>query len=126
MAFALKDGARLLLFPIPRDGHTNGAAGFALCCGPLGRFPYGAFDAGLRPGPFPDQAASLPLSLLAVTQTGLHLHRTAFGAVQVSPVGDGELMCWFGSLHAHLQHAGRTLIKWCKYELVRIAIVCFL
>jgi hypothetical protein len=33
--------------------------------------PNGAFDAGLRPGPFPDQAASLLPGLLAATRTGL-------------------------------------------------------
>src|SRR5512142_2252181 len=33
--------------------------------------PYRAFDAGLRPGPFPDQAASLLPGLLAATRTGL-------------------------------------------------------
>lgn len=45
--------------------------------------PNGASDAGLRPGSFPNQAASLLLSLLAVTQTGL------------PPAGNGELMCRF-------------------------------
>jgi hypothetical protein len=38
-----------------------------------------AFDAGLQPGPFPDQAASLLPGLLAATRTGL------------SPAGDDEL-----------------------------------
>jgi hypothetical protein len=33
--------------------------------------PYRAFDAGLRPGPFPDQAASLLPGSLAITRTGL-------------------------------------------------------
>jgi hypothetical protein len=42
--------------------------------------PKGAFDAGLRPGPFPDQAASLLPGLLAATRTGL------------TPAGDDELM----------------------------------
>jgi hypothetical protein len=37
------------------------------------------FDAGLRPGPFPDRAASLLPGLLATTRTGL------------SPAGDDEL-----------------------------------
>ena len=41
--------------------------------------PYRAFDAGLRPGPFPDRAASLLPGLLAATRTGL------------SPAGDDEL-----------------------------------
>src|SRR3974390_2825156 len=38
-----------------------------------------ALDAGLRPGPFPDQAASLLPGLLAATRTGL------------PPAGDDEL-----------------------------------
>jgi hypothetical protein len=50
--------------------------------------PDGAFDAGLRPDPFPGQAASLLPGLLAVTRTGL------------PPAGNDELMCWFGSHHA--------------------------
>ena len=41
--------------------------------------PYRAFDAGLRPGPFPDRAASLLPGLLAATRTGL------------PPAGDDEL-----------------------------------
>ncbi len=47
--------------------------------------PNGAFDAGLRPGPLPDRAASLLPGLLAATRTGL------------APAGDDELM--FGSGH---------------------------
>src|SRR5512135_2136353 len=38
-----------------------------------------AFDAGLRPGPFPDRTASLLPGLLAATRTGL------------PPAGDDEL-----------------------------------
>jgi hypothetical protein len=72
--------------PHPVDGHTNGAAGFASCCGPLICSPRGAFDAGLRPDPFPGHAASLLPGLLAATRTGL------------SPAGDGEL-CWAHSLN---------------------------
>ena len=41
--------------------------------------PYRALDAGLRPGPFPDRAASLLPGLLAATRTGL------------PPAGDDEL-----------------------------------
>src|SRR5262249_45339310 len=37
----------------------NDAAGFASCCRPLSCSPRRALDAGLRPGPFPDRAASL-------------------------------------------------------------------
>jgi len=42
--------------------------------------PKGAFDAGLRPDPFPGRAASLLPGLLAATRTGL------------APAGDGELV----------------------------------
>jgi hypothetical protein len=70
--------ARLLLLR-PKAG-TNDAAGFALRCGPLSRSPNRAFDAGLRPGPFPDRAASLLPGLLAATRTGL------------TPAGDDELL----------------------------------
>ena len=46
--------------------------------GPFARSPKRAFDAGLRPDPFPDQAASLLPGLLAATRTGL------------TPAGDDE------------------------------------
>ena len=68
--------------PCPALTGRNGydAAGFASCYGPHRRSPYyRAFDAGLRPGPFPDRAASLLPGLLAATRTGL------------SPAGDDEL-----------------------------------
>jgi hypothetical protein len=42
--------------------------------------PQRALDAGLRPDPFPDRAASLLPGLLAATRTGL------------TPAGDDELM----------------------------------
>src|SRR4051794_23067739 len=45
-----------------------------------------AFDAGLRPDPFPDRAASLLPGLLAATRTGL------------TPAGDDELTN-LGHLH---------------------------
>ncbi len=70
MAFALRDGARLSLVP-PEGGHTHGAADFASCCGPHGCSPIRAFDAGLRPDPFPDRAASLLPGSLVTTRTGL-------------------------------------------------------
>src|SRR3954447_10456638 len=59
---------------------SNDAAGFATRYGPLSCSPTRAFDAGLRPGPFPDRAASLLPGLLAATRTGL------------APAGDNELM----------------------------------
>src|SRR6266540_843104 len=77
MAFALTSRARLLLFR--QKAGTNDAAGFASCCRPLSCSPRRALDAGLRPGPFPDRAASLLPGLLAATRTGL------------TPAGDDEL-----------------------------------
>jgi hypothetical protein len=71
--------------PYPKAGAVDDAAGFASRYGPLSCFPNGAFDAGLRPGPFPNRAASLLPGLLAATRTGL------------TPAGGGELM--FGSGH---------------------------
>src|SRR5438093_8698271 len=74
---------------------SNDAAGFAHATDRSVASPIGACDAGLRPGPFPDQAASLLPGLLAATRTGL------------TPAGDNELM--FGSGHTHhLRITGRT------------------
>ena len=71
MAFALDSGARLSLLP-PEGETSNDAAGFASCYGPHRCSPcYRAFDAGLRPRPFPGEAASLLPGLLAATRTGL-------------------------------------------------------
>ena len=70
MAFTLISGARHSLLP-PEGETSNDAAGFASCYGPHRRSPMRAFDAGLRPGPFPGQAASLLPGLLAATRTGL-------------------------------------------------------
>jgi hypothetical protein len=78
MAFAVKPAARLSLDPY--RGSCNDAAGFAYRYGPLSRSPKGALDAGLRPDPFPDRAASLLPGLLAATRTGL------------TPASDDELM----------------------------------
>src|SRR3982750_971542 len=58
---------------------SNDAAGFASATDRSVAPPNGAFDAGLRPGPFPDRAASLLPGLLAATRTGL------------PPAGDDEL-----------------------------------
>jgi hypothetical protein len=58
--------------PRRRPGRQGSAAVRALS-------PFRAFDAGLRPGPFPDKAASLLPGLLAATRTGL------------PPAGDDEL-----------------------------------
>ena len=72
MAFAVNRPARLSL-DVYRRGRLR------LRYGPLSCSPNRAFDAGLRPDPFPDQAASLLPGLLAATRTGL------------TPAGDDEL-----------------------------------
>jgi hypothetical protein len=59
-----------------------------------------AFDAGLRPGPFPDRAASLLPGLLTTTRTGL------------SPAGDDEPPIRSCSLDHHL------LMRWARVSLV--------
>src|ERR1700749_551848 len=59
---------------------SNDAAGFTRVTARSVASPNGAFDAGLRPDPFPDRAASLLPGLLAATRTGL------------TPAGDDELM----------------------------------
>jgi hypothetical protein len=53
--------------------------------------PNGAFDAGLRTGPFPDRPASLLPGSLAITQTGL------------TPAGDDELLIRSWPLANHLR-----------------------
>jgi hypothetical protein len=58
---------------------SNDAAGFACAADRSVAPPQRAFDAGLRPGPFPGQAASLLPGSLAITRTGL------------PPAGDDEL-----------------------------------
>jgi hypothetical protein len=76
-AFASISGDPAL--PVPEDGTSNDAAGFASCYEPHHRSPLQALDAGLRLGAFPGRAASLLPGLLAATRTGL------------SPAGDDEL-----------------------------------
>ena len=75
---------------------SNDAAGFASRCGPLSCSPTWAFDAGLRPGPFPSRAASLLPGSLAITRTGL------------TPAGDDELPIKSQPLDDHLLITGRT------------------
>ena len=80
VAFAVKDATRLSLPP------TQGRAAITTRQASLDAAdrsvapPCRALDAGLRPGPFPDRAASLLPGLLAATRTGL------------TPAGDDELM----------------------------------
>src|SRR4051794_17165572 len=50
---------------------SNDPAGFASATDRPVAPPCRAFDTGLRPGPFPDRAASLLPGLLAATRTGL-------------------------------------------------------
>src|SRR5215207_6028513 len=75
---------------------STDAAGFASRYGPLSCSPNRAFDAGLRPDPFPDRAASLLPGLLAATRTGL------------TPAGDDELPIRSQPLDDHLLIPGRT------------------
>ena len=69
---------------------SNDAAGFTRVTDRSVASPNGAFDAGLRPDPFPDRAASLLPGLLAATRTGL------------TPAGNDELMLDH-DLHIDLQ-----------------------
>src|SRR4029450_1724976 len=92
MAFTPTLRARHPLTPPATGGRINDAAGFASRYGPLSRSPNRAFDAGLRPGPSPDQAASLLPGLLAATRTGL------------TPASDDELHTTVTVLaHDHLR-----------------------
>ena len=75
---------------------SNDAAGFASATDRSVASPNGAFDAGLRPDPFPDQTASLLPGLLAATRTGL------------TPAGDDELLTRSQPLDDHLLITGRT------------------
>src|SRR3954453_18432486 len=79
MAFAVNTAARLLLTPRNGGPLTTRQASLNAADRQVAS-PNRAFDAGLRPGPFPDRAPSLLPSLLAATRTGL------------TPAGDDELM----------------------------------
>lgn len=99
MAFAVITAARLLL--IPRDGGPLTTRQASLDATDRRVAPSKeASDAGLRPDPFPDRAASLLPGLLAATRTGL------------TPASDDELTntkIHRGSRHGLTSHsAGRT------------------
>jgi hypothetical protein len=68
--------------------------------------PNGALDAGLRPGPFPDRAASLLPGLLAATRTGL------------TPAGGDELVLDQVISIDHLQLWAHSL-SCCKWRRCR-------
>ncbi len=85
MAFTLISGARHSLFPPEGRPLTTPQASLHATDRSVAP-PNGAFDAGLRPVPFPDRAASLLPGLLAATRTGL------------PPAGDDELAA-VGSPH---------------------------
>ena len=78
MAFALRDWARLLLFPAYPAGTLTTRQASLHAADRVVAPPTRAFDIGLRPGPFPVRAADLLPGLLAVTRTGL------------APAGDDE------------------------------------
>ena len=94
MAFAVTDAARLLLTP-PEGGLLTTRQVSLDAADRLVAPPKGAFDAGLRPGPFTNRAASLLPGLLAATRTGL------------TPAGDDELMLDH-DLHISTSNSGRT------------------
>jgi hypothetical protein len=79
MAFALNSGARHSLLPPLRTGPLTTPQASRHATDRIVAPPCRALDAGLRPGPFPGQAASLLPGLLAATRTGL------------PPAGDDEL-----------------------------------
>ena len=79
MAFAPYSRARLSLGPPSRAGDVTTPQASLHATDRIVAPPNGALDAGLRPDPFPDRAASLLPGLLAATRTGL------------PPAGDDEL-----------------------------------
>jgi len=79
MAFALMERARHSLAPTRRRATLTTPQASLDATDRIVAPPNGAFDAGLRPSPFPGQTASLLPGLLAATRTGL------------SPAGDDEL-----------------------------------
>jgi hypothetical protein len=79
MAFAVTSAARLLLFP-PKSGPLTTRQASLNAADRRFALSNETSEAGLRPDPFPDQAASLLPGLLTATRTGL------------TPAGDDELM----------------------------------
>src|SRR3954469_24567156 len=71
MAFAVISAARLPLLPPSRAGPLTTLQTSRDAADRPVAPPCRAFDTGLRPGPFPDRAASLLPGLLAATRTGL-------------------------------------------------------
>ena len=97
MAFAPISRGSALPCPPGTGRMSNDAAGFASCYGPHRRSPIRASDAGLRPGPFPDRAASLLPGLLTGTPLGRDrfrvreinlLRRVGVGGIIATPVID--------------------------------------
>jgi hypothetical protein len=99
-AFTLNSRARHSLLPPLQAGPLTTPQASRHATDRIVAPPKGALDAGLRPGPFPDQAASLLPGLLAATRTGL------------PPAGDDELTntkIHHGTTsRCHLRSAGRT------------------
>src|SRR5215208_1294756 len=90
MAFAPYSRARLSLGPPSQAGDVTTPQASLHATDRIVAPPKGALDAGLRPDPFPDRAASLLPGLLAATRAGL------------TPAGDDELMLDH-DLHIDLQ-----------------------
>ena len=98
MAFAVTPSGSAPPVSVPKDGPLTTRQASHNATDRRFAPPNGAFDAGLRPGPFPDQAASLLPGLLAATRTGL------------TPVGDNELMS-DQVIYNHLQLPGALRIS---------------
>src|SRR3954463_3387860 len=93
---------------------SNDAAGFASASDRPVAPPCRAFDTGLRPGPFPDRAASLLPGLLAATRTGL------------PPAGDDELtldQVTSSTTSNHWAHSARPCIGRRRLRTSRLRIV---
>jgi len=71
VAFAVLTAARLPLLPPSRAGPLTTLQVCPSCCGPHSCSPLRAFDTGLRPRPFPTEAASLLPGHQSATRTGL-------------------------------------------------------
>ena len=89
MAFTPITGARRSLAPPSQAGMLAMPQASRHATDRIVAPPHSALDAGLRPGPFPDRAASLLPGLLAATRTGL------------PPAGDDELT----NTKIHLGHS---------------------
>jgi hypothetical protein len=99
MAFTGNRPARLSLMS-NRRGRLRSRYGPLIC------LPTGAFDAGLRPDPFPDQTASLLPGFLAATRNRTHTGRRRRASDQDKTVGRSPLNHWTHRLEYSLRGCG--------------------